>query len=227
MSTSQAKNKAMMTLGIKVSSLNCNVARGDERWHRICTFVNEHKADVILLQEAHLDATLQNQRQHLTNTPGFFSHGEENRAGVAILFRQGFAPEEIVYKEILKAHLISVDFAYSGTKYRCINIYAPSKSKEREVFFANTLHRTLEECKEDEVIAVVGDWNCTLDPALDRNSPEPHPESTRSLASILQHFGFTDAWRLQHPSQRQYTWCRGPTRGKISLARLDRIYIYI
>ncbi|CAM9174507.1 unnamed protein product, partial [Lampetra fluviatilis] len=43
--------------------------------------------------------------------------------------------------------------------------------------------------------------------------PEPHPESARPLARTLQQLRLADAWRLQNPTKRQYTWCRGSPQG--------------
>lgn len=33
-----------------------------------------------------------------------------------------------------------------------------------------------------------GDWNCTLDFTLDRNSEEPYPQSAKLLSSIIRKY---------------------------------------
>ncbi|CAM9595646.1 unnamed protein product [Lampetra planeri] len=39
----------------------------------------------------------------------------------------------------------------------------------------------------DDVLTIVGgDFNCTLNPALDRNAAEPHPKSARLLADLVR-----------------------------------------
>ncbi len=69
-----------------------------------------------------------------------------------------------------------------------------------------------------------GDYNCTLNPRLDRNTPEPHLPSARYLAKLVQKFKFWDVWRLQNPNTRQYTWvcC---SKKQITMGRLDRLYV--
>lgn len=137
------------------------------------------------------------------------------------MFGPKFFPESVVFKETVKGHLISVNFVFNNTRLRCFNLYVPSRSCERKLFFSGTLRDTLEADDADDVLTVVeGDFNSTLNPALDRNSSEPHPESARALADIVQRLDLLDTWRLQHPAQRQYSWCRSGSQGRIKSPRL-------
>jgi len=70
----------------------------------------------------------------------------------------------------------------------------------------------------NQCICKGGNFNCTFEPKLDTNSPEPHPEAHGDFSSFL------DVWRLMHPINQQYTWCRC-SNGHVSFARLDRRYI--
>ena len=70
-----------------------------------------------------------------------------------------------------------------------------------------------------------GDFNCTLNPALDHNSAEPHPESAKTLAEAAQRFSLDDAWRVQHPHECGFSWCRCE-RNIVTLVRLDIFYVY-
>ena len=76
----------------------------------------------------------------------------------------------------------------------------------------------------DHFLCLGGDFNCTLNPSLDRNRAEPHVASTRSLVHSISRFKLTDIWRLQHPTQQQFTWCRC-SNNLVSLARLDKFYV--
>lgn len=42
----------------------------------------------------------------------------------------------------------------------------------------------------------MGDFNCTLDQAVDRNHEEPHPCSAEALRSLIFYHSFTDLWTL-------------------------------
>ena len=76
----------------------------------------------------------------------------------------------------------------------------------------------------NQCICIGGDFNCTFEPKLNRNSPEPHPEAHSDFSHFLSVAGFLDVWRLMHPNDQQYTWCRC-SNGHVYLARLDRWYI--
>ena len=76
----------------------------------------------------------------------------------------------------------------------------------------------------DHCFCIGGDFNCTFEPNLDRNTPEPHPESHKHISCCFSSLGLLDAWRMQHRTASQYTWCRC-ANGLITLARLDRWYI--
>lgn len=43
---------------------------------------------------------------------------------------------------------------------------------------------------------LVGDFNCTLDQAVDRNHEEPHPFSAEALRSLINYHSFTYLWTL-------------------------------
>jgi len=67
-------------------------------------------------------------------------------------------------------------------------------------------------------------FNCTLQPARDRNGAEPHPGSARLLSDIIRDFSLQDIWRIQNPNTHQFTWSK-VANNQVALARLDRFYI--
>lgn len=60
---------------------------------------------------------------------------------------------------------------------------------------------------------------------MDRNHAEPHPGSQQALKQLMSSHGLVDVWRRMHTGSRQFTWSHF-TDGKISMARLDRIYCF-
>ena len=63
-----------------------------------------------------------------------------------------------------------------------------------------------------------GDWNCTTDFTLDRSGQEPHLRSAAALRQLGAKVGVVDAWRVKHPTDRQYTWVK-VVDGGVSAAR--------
>jgi len=95
----------------------------------------------------------------------------------------------------------------------------------RECFFLSTLSSVLQNVALDEYLILGGDFNCT-ESDLDRNHVEPHVPSRQCLVQLKKKtHELIDIWRQLNGEQRQYTWShvRGNT---ISLARLDKFYVF-
>lgn len=104
-----------------------------------------------------------------------------------------------------------------------VNVYAPNSGAERIKVFLNC-QSMLGKYDKNACLVLGGDWNCTLDSALDRNGEEPCPFSATGLNDVVSSFDLCDVWRSQHPVEKQYTWCKSSS-DYISFARLDRFYI--
>lgn len=80
------------------------------------------------------------------------------------------------------------------------------------------------ECNNDDFLILGGDFNCT-ESSMDRNHVEPHIQSRKRLFQLIKSNSIIDVWRNFHGTQRQYTWAHTHDN-QISLARLDRFYIF-
>ncbi len=95
----------------------------------------------------------------------------------------------------------------------------------KELFFLEKLSNILSNCKEEEFIFIVGDFNCTENDTMDRNHKEPHLASQHAIRKLITEHDLCDIWRTLYKEQRQYTWAQ--TRDNcISMARLDRFYCF-
>lgn len=74
------------------------------------------------------------------------------------------------------------------------NVYAPNFS-----LFPDLSTRSL---------IIGGDFNCWLDPVLDRSSSNPAAarKSSSHIKSFLSDFGVSDIWRFLHPSTKEYSY---------------------
>ena len=76
----------------------------------------------------------------------------------------------------------------------------------------------------DAPLILTGDFNMVEDPLLDRKGPTILPQHTKDLDSLTElkrQYHVVDCWRLNNPTQRQYTW---PTKSRDVQSHLDRIY---
>ncbi|CAH1276929.1 ZCCHC3 [Branchiostoma lanceolatum] len=96
-------------------------------------------------------------------------------------------------------------------------------SKAQRVEFFADLHQFM---FPNAALIVCGDFNCVLDPDLDRYSessaaPGQNVQDVVELRSFCGDLGLTDVWRDHHPQERDFTW-RSP--GNDSRSRIDRFY---
>lgn len=91
--------------------------------------------------------------------------------------------------------------------------------------FLNILSEVIQRCSSEEYLVVGGDFNCTVDPLLDRNHPEPHAASRKSLKSMIETHELCDVCRNFNEKTRQYTWSHSKDN-VLSLARLYRFYSF-
>ena len=102
-----------------------------------------------------------------------------------------------------------------------VNIYAPNKDKESVQFFRK-LHTLLqiENLDSEENIILGGDFNCPLNPNLDKRGGImiPRKSVVNSIECVQNELDLVDIWRVKNPETRSYTWSqKSPT----ILCRLD------
>ena len=150
----------------------------------------------------------------------FFSNLSSLSAGVVFILRPGLTPESCLFQEIVKGRFISLELVINNFHFTLFNVYAPSESAEWRAFFVSVINhlQAVDFCR---CVCIGGDFNCTFEPGIDRNTPEPHPESCSNLSLFFSRVGLLDVWRVLYPNESQFTWSR-LTRGRFTFVRLDR-----
>ena len=163
------------------------------------------------LQETYSTEDPENLQLWKSQWPGeiYFAHGSIHSRGVAILIRKGFdfelnslrSDEEGSYL-ILKANIQDVAFLL-------INVYAPNITTKQSLFF-QTLSDIIavnEPSAPDCKILLGGDFNVTLDPALDCLGGNPVlNKSVKFLEDIMMENDLVDIWRIRNPDSKKFTW---------------------
>ena len=212
----------LLMKGLRVGSLNINGGRDRVKRALVMETFQLKRLDIIFLQETHTDLNNESEWGIWWEGQLCLSHGTNVSAGVAVLFSPGLNIKIISTVEIVKGRALAVRAEIESCNYVFVNIYAPNIGTERINFF-NLLGNKVSQFNQDVMVAS-GDWNCTTDFLEDRIGEEPHLQSAACLRRLLLKLDLTDAWRIKHPSDRQYTWVK-MTDSRISAARLDRIYI--
>ena len=112
------------------------------------------------------------------------------------------------FKEKYPSIRVIID-CIQGKVYILVNIYAPNKDKVSGKFYKN-LHRALQtedlDCEENIIIG--GDFNCPLDPKLDKKGGVMVPRKMviDNIECLQNELDLVDVWRIKNPQSRSYTW---------------------
>ena len=141
--------------------------------------------------------------------------------GVAIVARPAPSLNLSLHSPSPTGRLQHLRVSWGGHSFSLVNSYWPSTSpSDRASFLSTALDPLLPTLVSPWL---VGDFNFTPDPLVDRLLPAVSTVSADSATTALLSAtlpSHLDAYRLRHPSARSFTFHRGSV-----LARLDRIYI--
>lgn len=109
--------------------------------------------------------------------------------------------------------ILCMDMRIKGTVYTICSLYAPTQDKSSEQL--ETLGKVDQFLGEMSSVNIIvgGDFNCFLDPCLNRNSAGPTPPHTgtyrNKILAFMETWNVCDVWRLRNPGKRGYTFRRG------------------
>ncbi|KAI8521369.1 hypothetical protein Bbelb_011230 [Branchiostoma belcheri] len=207
---------------LRVMSLNVNGMKDVDKRRLAFDFCRNNKIDIAALQECHVASIADKirwSRQWRGKSLWFL--GTNSARGVGVLLSPRV--KLISSRSDTEGRVVSALIEYNETRYNVANLYAPCSPAERATFFEN-VHQYL---FPNASLILLGDFNCVLDPDLDRYTTSVHAPGTRAqdvvqLSDLCEDLGLKDAWRSEFPSRLDYTW-RSPTNN--SRSRLDRIYV--
>ena len=139
------------------------------------------------------------------------SHGNFNSRGVAILLKKGI--DCTIHSEIIdpQGRFIILKADIADSKYTLINIYASNKDNDIANFFEKLRKALLEEHFDaDEKVIVGGDFNCPMNPFLDKKggSSAPRKIAIAGIECFQEEFDLVDIWRVKNPEIKSFTWCQ-------------------
>ena len=140
-----------------------------------------------------------------------FSHGTSNARGVAVLFESKL--DIVIMQELsdCKGRLLVLNVKIKDKSYGLVNVYGPNKDSEAVRFYQN-LSLTLQqmELDGDDNFIIGGDFNCPLDPTMDKKGGIliPGQHVINSIENIQNEFSLHDIWRVKNPNTRSFTWSK-------------------
>uniref|UniRef100_H3BWP1 Endonuclease/exonuclease/phosphatase domain-containing protein n=1 Tax=Tetraodon nigroviridis TaxID=99883 RepID=H3BWP1_TETNG len=188
-----------------ISTLNLNGARSDFKRAALFKLMDIKNIDVLLVQETHSCRKNHSDWRRAFNGEAILSHGSSLSGGVGVLFARRFLPISFTTDEIIPGFLLKVKAVFENVKLVFLSVYAPTNPVERMAFL-NILSDCIANSADDGFMFLGGDFNCTVNPDLDRNIHEPHPASARALGRLAESRELADVWRTFNREVKQYTY---------------------
>ena len=200
--------------------MNVRGLRDSSKRKSVFTYCKKMGFDIVLMQETHSDVETENIWSNEWGNPIFCSHGKTDARGVAILINPKC---NIKTKEVsmdLEGRIVMLQVEADENNILIVNIYAPNTDQPQ--YFLQ-MAQMINDAKPADFI-LGGDFNLVIDPSIDSiGRVNNNQKALEALNMFLHEMLCEDVWRIQHPSDRIYTYCKG---GKNSFgSRLDMLFV--
>jgi len=162
-----------------VKGLGSVVKRG-----KVFKHLKSLSADIIFLQETHIKTAMQHRLKCNWVSQIYQSTFTSHARGVAILFRKNIPFQATSVSNDPLGRYLLVSGTINSLPITLLNIYGPNTDEPN--FFRKVFDLLPDD--GDSNIIIAGDFNCYLDPFLDRLSTRPAPEiaSVKLLNNLLK-----------------------------------------
>ncbi|KAJ0033658.1 hypothetical protein NQD34_000765 [Periophthalmus magnuspinnatus] len=194
---------------IKCVSFNVNGLTNVIKRSRILTKMKKEQAQVVYLQETHLNDTEHEKLKRMGFTSMFSSsYKSGRRRGVVILISKKLNFEKSFEMKDKEGRFVLVRGSIDGNPVTFMNVYAPPGSDL--IFFKKIINVIVTETQGFLICG--GDLNIRLQPELD-SSNRRVPESNtlyKKVSSLFEEVGLIDIWRDLFPTRRDYSHYSAP-----------------
>ena len=197
---------------LKLVSCNVNGMHDGKKRKALFTMLRSAKYDIIFLQETHCHSKHQQKCWSMEwDGQSIWSLGTNKSKGVTVLFNRNVVFNFSNVISDCNGRYIVFELNVDDKSYKFINIYAPNLANERVTFFEMMQKHIL----FDEETLIAGDFNCSLNPFMDRLNCKSPDIGNIQLKNIIKKFDLEDLWRRRHPEKRMYSWGRGNKASRI------------
>ena len=186
-----------MSDSVKLISLNVRGISNFQKRRMIFLWCRKKGADIIFLQETHSKKETELQWKNEWGSEIMLSHGSCNSRGVAILLKR------------------SVDFSVQAKILDPLGRFIILKAVKLVKFFKDLTAVLKEENLDtEENIIVGGDFNCPINPVIDKKggSLTPRKSVVDSIEYFQDNFDLIDIWRVKNPGVKSFTWSQKSPR---------------
>lgn len=191
--------KHLNILSWNVRGLNDIVKRSKVFAHLNCLH-----ADILFLQETHIKHSCAHRLRCRWIGQMYHSTFSSKARGVSILIRKNIPFNHLSTKQDINGRYLIVTGTILEKHVTFVNLYAPNFD---DPHFFRSLFNIIPEVDSTHLI-IGGDFNCILDPFMDRHSPSPPKPSNSAtvLNNLIHSLNIFDIWRLHHPTDKDYSF---------------------
>lgn len=190
---------ALRYISWNVKGLNSPVKRKN-----VISHLRQLNTRIAFIQETHLKLS-----DHLKLRLGwvgqlYHSSFNSKARGVAILVHKNVPLSVTDVISDPNGCYIMVSGKISGNSVVLVNVYGPNWDNED---FFKKLFFSLPDVNGSHLI-LGGDFNCCLDPLLDRSSNKPHymSKSSKAIQMFMEQYKVSDVWRYFNPGTKQFSF---------------------
>ena len=195
-----------MTSRVKIISLNVRGLRNPVKRRSIFSYLKNQKATLYCLQETFSKEDDEKIWSAEWGGQIIFSHGSEHSRGVCMLpnVNSGFSLSTVHADR--DGRCIISKIKIGDEQLFVINIYAPNKGAEQEIFIRNLGANLISKTDITKII-IAGDWNGSLFPK-DKCGGLRWKETNyrNSIVDLMEKLDLVGIYRKLHPNTKAFTY---------------------
>ena len=158
---------------------------------------------IILLQETHTTKHHENTWKNLWKGSVWFSHGDSNARGIAILIKRDLP---LIPKDVIRDSEGRYVLLHAQFKNEWILIGSVYRHNTDQPAFYNSLFECIEQTGVDLKI-LAGDFNTTLN-VIDRSDASrlKNYQVAETIRTSMSTMSLIDVWQVVNPDKPGYTW---------------------
>uniref|UniRef100_A0A3B1JFC8 Reverse transcriptase domain-containing protein n=1 Tax=Astyanax mexicanus TaxID=7994 RepID=A0A3B1JFC8_ASTMX len=171
---------------------------------KVFSHLNSLHADIMFLQETHIKHSDAHKLRCKWIGQMYHSTFLTKARGVSILIRKNIPFEHLLTKKDPNGRYLIVTGTILSRHVTFLNLYAPNFD---DPSFFRSVFKLIPDMATTHLV-IGGDFNCVLDPFMDKQSPPAGSpsNSTTVLNKLIQSLNIVDIWRLQNPTGKDFSF---------------------
>ncbi len=175
---------------------------------KILLSLKKEKNDIALLQDTHLNDEEHLKLQQCGFDQVYFSSFTTKSRGVTILSRKNLPVKVLKCIKDKYGWFVLITASLHGEEFAILNVYCPPCHPLN--FLIEAFAKLYDLAMES--IIVGGDFNCLMNPLMDRFplGALSLSKQSKQISGLCEDLGYVDIWRTLHPADKEYSFFSNP-----------------